>query len=149
MIASLLKLYDRDLQNLSKEIEAYEVEGDLWLVRGEIKNSAGNLCLHLMGNLNHFIGHQLGNTDYVRNRPLEFSDKNVPKSELIAKIEATRMMLQAILPTLSDEILAQKHTEEFHGGHDSNEYFLIHLFGHLNYHLGQINYHRRLIFDKL
>ncbi len=144
MIESLIKLYDRDLQNLRKEIEAYEYENDLWIVRNEIKNSAGNLCLHLMGNLNHYIGHQLGKTDYVRNRPLEFSDKNVPKAELIAKIEATRIMLKEILPTITDEVLAQKHTEEFYGGHDSNEYFLIHLFGHLNYHLGQINYHRRL-----
>lgn len=145
MLQSLIKLYDRDLQNLKNEIEAYEDENDLWLIRGEIKNSAGNLCLHLMGNLNHYIGHQLGNTDYVRNRPLEFSDKNVPRTELIAKIEATRTMLKAILPTLSDEVLAHNHTEEFYGGHNSNEYFLIHLFGHFNYHLGQINYHRRLI----
>ncbi len=145
MIQSVIKLYDRDLQNLRKEIEAYEDENDLWIVRNEIKNSAGNLCLHLMGNLNHFIGHQLGNTDYVRNRPLEFSDKNVTKVELIAKIEATSIMLKEILPTLSDEFLAQNHTKEFYGGHDTNEYFLIHLFGHFNYHLGQINYHRRLI----
>jgi hypothetical protein len=147
MLQSLIKLYDRDLQNLRKEIEAYEDEKDLWLVHGEIQNSAGNLCLHLMGNLNHYIGHQLGKTDYVRNRLLEFSDKNVPKIELIAKIEAARTMLQEILPTLSPELLAQKHTEEFHGGHDTNEFFLIHLFGHFNYHLGQINYHRRLIFN--
>lgn len=144
MIQSLIKLYDRDLQNLRKEIEAYEDENNLWIVRNEIKNSAGNLCLHLMGNLNHFIGHQLGKTDYARNRPLEFSEKNVPKSELIAKIEATRIMLQEVLPTISAEISAQNHTEEFYGGNDTNEYFLIHLFGHLNYHLGQINYHRRL-----
>ena len=147
MIESLMKLYDRDLQNLRKEIEAYEDENDLWIVRNEIKNSAGNLCLHLIGNLNHYIGHQLGKTDYVRNRLLEFSDKNVPKLELIAKIEATRMMLLRTLPTISEEVLVQNHTEEFYGGHDSNEYFLIHLYGHLNYHLGQINYHRRLVLN--
>jgi hypothetical protein len=145
MINALIKLYDRDLQNLRKEIEAYENEDDLWLVRSEINNSAGNLCLHLMGNLNHFIGHHLGKTSYMRNRPLEFSDKNVFKEELIDKIEATRVMLKKVLPSISEKVLAQNHTEEFFGGHDSNEYFLIHLYGHLNYHLGQINYHRRLI----
>lgn len=145
MLQSLIKLYDRDLQNLEKEIEAYVEENDMWLVRNEIKNSAGNLCLHLIGNLNHYIGHQLGSTDYIRNRPLEFSNINVSRAELIAKIDATRIMLKEILTTLSEELLAQSHTEEFYGGHDSNEYFLIHLFGHLNYHLGQINYHRRLI----
>lgn len=146
MLESLVKLYDRDLQNLRNEIEAYGNEADLWLIKSEISNSGGNLCLHLIGNLNHYIGHQLGGTDYVRNRPLEFSDKDVPKAILIEKIEATRAMLKQILPSISDETLAKNHTEEFYGGNDNNEFFLIHLLSHLNYHLGQINYHRRLIY---
>ncbi len=145
MLDSLSKLYDRDLLKLKSEVEAYKNEADLWLVKAEISNSAGNLCLHLIGNLNHYIGHQLGGTDYQRNRPLEFSEKNVPRAVLIEKIEATRAMLQLILPNLSSETLSQNHTEEFYGGKDSNEFFLIHLLSHLNYHLGQINYHRRLI----
>lgn len=145
MLESLAKLYDRDLQKLISEIEAYGNEADLWLIKSEINNSAGNLCLHLMGNLNHYIGHQLGGTDYVRNRPLEFSDKNVPKAILIEKIEATRITLQEVLPNISNETLAENHTEEFFGGKDTNEFFLIHLLSHLNYHLGQVNYHRRLI----
>lgn len=145
MLESLMKLYDRDLQKLKSEIEAYKNDVDLWLIKAEISNSAGNLCLHLIGNLNHYIGHQIGGTDYQRNRPLEFSDKNVPRTLLIEKIEATRAMLKSILPNLSSETLAQNHTEEFYGGSDTNEFFLIHLLSHLNYHLGQINYHRRLI----
>lgn len=145
MLESLAKLYDRDLQKLINEIEAYENEADLWKTKAEITNSAGNLCLHLIGNLNHYIGHQLGGTNYVRNRPLEFSDKDVPKTILIERIEATRIMLQAILPNISSQLLHQKHTEEFYGGNDTNEFFLIHLLSHLNYHLGQVNYHRRLI----
>lgn len=145
MLESLIKLYDRDLRKLSSEIEAYKNEDDLWQVKSEINNSAGNLCLHLIGNLNHYIGHQLGGTDYIRNRPLEFSDKNILKATLIEKIEATRILLQEILPSISTETLAQNHTTEFHGGNDTNEFFLIHLLSHLNYHLGQINYHRRLI----
>jgi len=145
MLDSLSKLYDRDLLKLKSEVEAYKNEADLWLVKAEISNSAGNLCLHLIGNLNHYIGHQLGGTDYQRNRPLEFSEKNVPRAVLIEKIEATRAMLQLILANLSSETLSQNHTEEFYGGKDSNEFFLIHLLSHLNYHLGQINYHRRLI----
>ena len=142
---SLLKLFDRDLQKLRTEIEAYANEELIWKVSGEISNSAGNLCLHLMGNLNHYFGAQLGNTGYVRNRPLEFSDKNVPRATLIQQIEEARQMLKMVLENLTDEDLARNHTEEFHGGHDTNEYFLIHLYGHFNYHLGQINYHRRLI----
>ena len=145
MIESLIQLFDRDLKKLRTEIEAYPTEELLWVVQGEINNSAGNLCLHLMGNLNHYIGAQLGQTDYVRNRPVEFSYKNVPKAELINSIEATRITLSEVLPKLSEEVLAQNHTEEFHGGDNSNAYFLIHLYGHFNYHLGQINYHRRLV----
>ena len=144
MLESLAKLYDRDLQKLRSEIDFYENEADLWLIKSEI-NSAGNLCLHLIGNLNHYIGHQLGGTDYVRNRPLEFSDKDVPKAIIIEEIEATRAMLKQVLPNISGETLAKNHTEEFYGGNDSNAFFLIHLLSHLNYHLGQINYHRRLI----
>jgi uncharacterized damage-inducible protein DinB len=144
MTASLIKLFDRDLQKLRTEIEAYSNEELLWIVRGEISNSAGNLCLHLMGNLNHYFGAQLGNTGYIRNRPLEFSDKNVPRAKLIEQIEEARLMLKEVLSNLSDEVLAQNHTEEYNKGQDTNEYFLIHLYGHFSYHLGQINYHRRL-----
>ncbi|UTA67065.1 DUF1572 family protein [Emticicia sp. 21SJ11W-3] len=144
MIISLIKLLDRDLLRLKREIEAYKTEDLLWVTPGEISNSAGNLCLHLMGNLNHYIGAQLGNTGYERNRPVEFSDKNVPRAELIEKIEATRLMLPTVLNTLTPDHLASNHTEEYNNGQDTNEYFLIHTYGHFNYHLGQINYHRRL-----
>ncbi len=145
MLQSLIKLFDRDLQRLKTEIEAYSDEELLWIVRGEISNSAGNLCLHLMGNLNHYFGAQLGNTGYVRNRPLEFSDKNVPRATLIQQIENARLMMKEVLSNLGDEVLAQNHTEEYNKGQDTNEYYLIHLYGHFSYHLGQINYHRRLI----
>lgn len=145
MLDSLAKLYDRDLLNLKKELEEYQSESDIWLIKGEIKNSAGNICLHLVGNLNHFIGNHLGNSGYVRNRPLEFFDKDVPKETLLNKIEATREMLQEILPKITDEVLRQNHTAEFQGGTNTNEYFLIHLLAHLNWHLGQVNYHRRMI----
>ena len=145
MKQSLIKLFDRDLLKLKTEIEAYSSEELLWVVKREISNSAGNLCLHLMGNLNHYLGAQLGNTGYIRNRPLEFSDKNVPRATLIQQIEEARLMLKEVIPTLSDGVLTQSHTEEYNKGQDTNEYFLIHLYGHFNYHLGQINYHIRLI----
>ncbi|AFK05366.1 hypothetical protein Emtol_4242 [Emticicia oligotrophica DSM 17448] len=145
MLASLETLYVRDLLRLKSEIESYVEENTIWEIRNEINNSAGNLCLHLIGNLNHYVGHQLGGTAYVRNRVAEFSEKNVSRSELVAKIEQTIEMIKSILPNISEELLAKNHTEEFQGGLNSNEFFLIHLLSHLNYHLGQINYHRRLI----
>ncbi|WP_337040549.1 DinB family protein [Emticicia sp. 17c] len=145
IVQSLIKLFDRDLSRLKTEIEAYKDEALLWVIRNEISNSAGNLCLHLIGNLNHYIGAQLGNNGYVRDRPLEFSDKNVSRTELVNKIEATRQMLKEILPAITETDLLANHTEEYNKGQDTNEFFLIHLYGHFNYHLGQINYHRRLI----
>ncbi|WP_426670458.1 DinB superfamily protein [Mucilaginibacter sp. McL0603] len=144
MINSITKLYERDLLKLKQEIELYGNEADLWKIQGGIANSAGNLALHLIGSLNHFLGNHLGGIDYVRNRPLEFSDKNVPKIEIVAKIEATRQMLNEVLPKISGEVLAQKQTD----GENSNEYFVIQLYGHFNYHLGQINYHRRLLTNR-
>ena len=110
MPQSLIKLFDRDLQKLRTEIEAYANEELIWKVSGEISNSAGNLCLHLMGNLNHYFGAQLGNTGYIRNRPLEFSDKNVLRTTLIQQIEETRQMLKMVLENLTDEDLARNHT---------------------------------------
>ncbi len=102
---SLRSLYNRDLNKLKTEIEAYQKEENLWKTDKNISNSAGNLCLHLIGNLNHFIGAQLGNTSYIRHRELEFSLKDIPQAELIEKVEATIAMIDSVLPQLSEEDL--------------------------------------------
>ena len=78
MINTLLQLFQRDLEKLKTEISSYKDEKKIWVISGEVKNSAGNLCLHLCGNLQHFIGAVLGNSGYVRNRDAEFTRKNVP-----------------------------------------------------------------------
>lgn len=84
---SLRSLYSRDLNKLKTEIEAYQNEENLWKTDKNIANSAGNLTLHLVGNLNHFIGAQLGNTGYIRHRELEFSLKDIPQAELTEKLK--------------------------------------------------------------
>jgi uncharacterized damage-inducible protein DinB len=145
MTTELLKLYRRDLEKLISELEAYPSEESLWLVSAEIKNSSGNLALHLIGNLNHFIGVKLGGTDFVRDRDSEFALKNVPRAELIAKLRDTLAVLEATLPTLDAAALEAIYPLEVLGYPMTTSYFLIHLYGHLNYHLGQINYHRRLL----
>ncbi|MCA1608932.1 MAG: DinB family protein [Acidobacteria bacterium] len=101
----LAELYTRDLDRLKTEIELFRDEADLWKTTGEITNSAGNLCLHICGNLQHVkatLG-KLSSDDLARNYPLKVFDHPM-----------------------------------------TTEYFLVHLTTHLNYHLGQINYHRRL-----
>ncbi|EFK37538.1 Protein of uncharacterised function (DUF1572) [Chryseobacterium gleum] len=142
---SLRSLYSRDLNKLKAEIEAYQNEENLWKTDKNIANSAGNLTLHLVGNLNHFIGTHLGNTGYVRQRDLEFSSKNIPKAELIEKVKATAAMIDSVLSHLSDDDLKKEYPLVVFESAMTTDYFLIHLLAHLDYHLGQINYHRRLL----
>jgi uncharacterized damage-inducible protein DinB len=146
MLQEVLKrLIKRDLGKLKDEIAAYKTESNIWIVSDGIANSAGNLCLHLVGNLNHFIGTVLGNTGYVRQRDLEFSLKDVPRSELIQKIEKTITMIDHVLDKVTDEQLEAEFPITVFAKGDTTAYFLTHLATHLDYHLGQINYHRRLL----
>jgi uncharacterized damage-inducible protein DinB len=145
MIEILIQLFQRDLEKLKTEITSYKEEKKLWEVTGGIKNSAGNLCLHICGNLQHFIGAVLGNSGYVRNREAEFSRKNVPLKELRSEIDQTTKAVEKILNNLKEVQLGEKFPINVFGYEMTTEYFLIHLATHLNYHLGQINYHRRLL----
>ncbi len=145
MKESIKSLFTRDLNTLKKEIESYQNEEAIWKIEKDILNSAGNLSLHLVGNINHFIGGILGNSGYVRNRDLEFSLRNIPRSELIQQIEETLNTVISTITQLSEEDLEKEYPIEPLGYTMTTEYFLIHLFGHLGYHLGQINYHRRLL----
>lgn len=144
-IETLKTLFNRDLHKLKQEIELYQNENNLWKIEKGISNSAGNLCLHLIGNLNNFIGSELGKTNYIRNRPLEFSLKHIPKTELIVKIEETILVLNKTLAIVTPEILQQEYPILVFESKTTTEFFLVHLSPHLAYHLGQINYHRRLL----
>jgi len=143
MIETLDKLFQRDLEKLKTEITSCKEEKKLWEVTGGIKNSAGNLCLHICGNLQHFIGATLGNSGYIRKRDEEFTRKNVPVKELIKEIELTSMVVEKTFNNLKEEQLNEKFPINVFGYEMTTEYFLTHLATHLNYHLGQINYHRR------
>ncbi|EDM35833.1 hypothetical protein PBAL39_06626 [Pedobacter sp. BAL39] len=143
---SLKTIFSRDLKKLQTEIEQYQNERNIWLTDHNISNSAGNLCLHLVGNLNTYIGKELGKTEYIRDRPLEFSLKDVPRAELVHKIEATIQMVNDTLNDLTEDDLNRDYpaVKVVEGG-SSTGFMLIHLAAHLGYHLGQINYHRRLL----
>lgn len=142
---SLKTLYSRDLTKLKQELELYNSEDNIWRIDRNILNSAGNLSLHLIGNLNTYIGAELGNTGYIRNRPEEFSLKNVPRQELISKIERTIEMIDATLSSLTEDQLKSEYPQLVADAKVLTEYFLVHLATHLGYHLGQVNYHRRLL----
>src|SRR5437763_1980644 len=144
LIETLMEVYERDLGKLREEISLYKNEESLWLVKGEIKNTAGNLCLHLVGNLNHFIGAALGKTAYKRDRDSEFALKNILQAELIKKVDDTTARVKNTLSKLSDEDFNKEYPLEFLGKKRTTGYLLVYLLSHFNYHLGQINYHRRL-----
>ena len=145
MIKILIQLFDRDLEKLKTEITSYNDENKMWEFNGEIKNSGGNLCLHICGNLQHFIGSVLGNSGYKRNRDAEFSRKNVPLDEMIEEIDQTTLIVKNTLSELDENKLGETYPINVFGNEMTTGFFLAHLSTHLNYHLGQINYHRRLL----
>lgn len=145
MIEDLIKLFGRDLDKLAEEISLFKDEESLWIVQEDITNSAGNLCLHLIGNLNTYIGKNLGDLGYIRNREAEFSSKNIPKDILLANVKETKERVIRILRTLDKGVLSEFYTEDVFGYKMTVGYFLIHLLSHLSYHLGQINYLRRIL----
>ncbi len=142
---TLIEIFERDLNKLKEEINFYKNERDLWIIEKEINNSAGNLCLHLIGNLNHFIGATLGETGFIRDRETEFSAKNETRQNLINEVEKTIETVKSSLNKLSNDAFDKNFPVEKHGKVVKMDFMLLHLLTHFNYHLGQINYHRRLI----
>lgn len=147
MISYFIDYLQQHLQQLRDEINAYENEADLWIVAPGITNSGGNLCYHLTGNLQHFIGAALGNTGYVRDRPLEFSIKDLPRTVLLQEIDTTSKMIEVVLAQVND--LEADYPADFFAPQNTVAHYLFRFLTHLDYHLGQINYHRRLLSTKL
>ncbi len=135
----------RDLQSLRDELLAYPDEQAIWQIPAGIANAAGTLALHLAGNLQHFVGAQLGGTGYLRNRQAEFTRTDVQRAELLAEIEAAEAAVKQGLAVTREEHLHQPYPLEVGGAHPTTGSFLVHLTTHLAYHLGQIDYHRRLV----
>ncbi|PJJ60275.1 DUF1572 family protein [Hymenobacter chitinivorans] len=142
---TLRQLFRRDLHRLHQEITQYHHEENLWLTAPGIANPAGNLCLHLVGNLKTYIGAELGGVAYTRQRDLEFSAKHVPRAELLRQLTETTQLVDHTLRHLPASRLAQEYPLLIFEEKTSTEYFLVHLATHLAYHLGQVNYHRRLL----
>jgi len=137
--------FERDLDKLIEEINLFKNENDIWKTKEGITNSAGNLTMHLLGNLNHFIGKSLANTDYIRKRDEEFSVKNIPREKLISDINDLKEIVRKALSELSPEDLEKAFPLKIQEQTFTTGNMLIFLLAHLNYHLGQINYLRRLL----
>ena len=142
---NVMAILERDLGKLKEEIRQYRNQQCLWKVAPGTTNSGGNLVLHLCGNLRHFIGAVLGRSSYVREREREFSDKNLHPGELIKIVEATVHEVIPVLKNLDPRQLQEDFPKEIGGVKRNTAFVLLHLLGHFSYHLGQINYHRRII----
>ncbi len=144
MLKDLTALFDRDLTALAKEVSLYPSDEALWREAPGIANPGGNLVLHLCGNLRHYIGFQLGNIEYTRDRPAEFSTRNLTREQLLRHVETARTAVRT-LENMTSDSLEQTYPENVLGQPMTTGFFLIHLYGHLRYHAGQVNYHRRLL----
>ena len=138
-------LYERDIRKLIEELHQFKNEEDLWKTQGSIKNSSGNLALHIVGGLNHFVGATLGKTGYVRNRDQEFAIKNVNRKDILTQLEELIPMIAKTLNGLTTEQMEADFPIFFDKPNSSTGYVLLQLLLHLNYHLGQVNYLRRMI----
>ncbi|MBL0940380.1 MAG: DinB family protein [Gemmatimonadaceae bacterium] len=143
--SELAALYRRDIARLIQEIRAFPNSDTLWHVVPGVSNAAGTLALHLEGNLREYIGRQLGSIAYQRNRPLEFSARGVEQAEIVARLEGVRELVPLVIAALDSSVLDADFPELYDGRALSTRQFLLHLYGHLSYHLGQVDYLRRVV----
>ncbi len=149
MLASeLAALFARDIARLIQELQAIPDTTSVWKTAPGVTNAAGTLALHLEGGLRHFIGRHLGKIEYTRDRPLEFSARGVEQAELIARLEALKEMVPRVIAGLSEAQLDADFPEAVLDRPLPTRQWLIHLNGHLNYHLGQVDYLRRMTTGK-
>ena len=141
----LATLFRRDLAKLIQHIESFPNDESLWQVLPGVSNAAGNLALHIQGNLREYVGRQLGQISYVRNRPLEFSARGLSRQEVCAQLTELMHSIPLVIGNLSEEQLETEYPEVVLGAATSTRELLIHLYGHLNWHLGQVNYLRRIL----
>ena len=144
MLAAMASLFKRDLEALEHEVRQYPDDAALWRPYAPWPNPGGNLVLHVCGNLNHYVGARLGRTGYERNRLAEFDSKDLLREDLVARLRQTAETVSRVLLSLEESGLGDLYPEEVFGQPMSTEWFLLHLYGHLRYHAGQVNYHRRL-----
>jgi hypothetical protein len=145
MIDEIQLVLTRELASFRKEVEMFPDDTMLWRTAPGISNSAGNLALHVCGNLKHYIGHVLGGTDYVRDRDAEFKTRSGRRRDLVREIDETIDVVSRTLPQLSEAVMAGVYPEKVLGMTLPCSRFLVHLSCHTAFHLGQAGYLRRIL----
>ncbi len=139
------ELYERDIRKLIEEINSFKANENIWKTLGSVRNSSGNLTLHIIGGLNFLIGATLAQKGYVRNRDQEFADKGVEKKIILEQLEQLIIMINKTVNQLTPEQMISPYPGFFDKAGATNSYVLTQLLLHLNYHLGQVNYLRRVL----
>ena len=145
MRSALRTMIMRELWALDREIASYPDDESPWKTVEGIANSAGNLTLHLAGNLRHFIGAAMAETGYKRDRPAEFETKGLSREDLRVEIRNAIADMELAFEKLSDAQLKSEFPLPIADRKVRAADFLLHLAVHLGYHLGQIDYHRRIL----
>jgi uncharacterized damage-inducible protein DinB len=142
---ALHQCFQREIRSLRRELDAYPDDASVWASPPGIKNSAGTLFLHLAGGLQHFIGAKLGATGYVRDRDAEFAKRGASRAEIARELDAAAAAVDAGFSKASDTVLGAPFPQQMDGNTFVTLDWLTHLLAHLGYHLGQIDYHRRIV----
>jgi uncharacterized damage-inducible protein DinB len=145
MTDDLRRLLVRELETFAREVELFPDDASLWKTLPGVANSAGNLALHVCGNLNHFVGAVLGASGYLRNREAEFAARSGSRADVAQKLRETARAVADGLARLPPEALERPYPEPVAGLQLPCGRFLMHLAVHLGFHLGQAGYLRRIV----
>jgi len=143
--ADIALSFVRELDGFKRELALFPDDESVWTTLPGVTNSAGNLALHVAGNLQHFIGAVLGGTGYVRNRELEFGQRSGPRENIYAELDAAIAVVRRVLPGIANDTLDQEFPEQLMGMTFRTSTFLVHLCAHAGFHLGQAGYLRRIL----
>lgn len=141
----LTTILSRDLRALAREVAAYPDDAAVWRDVPGLPNPAGVLARHLAGNIRHYVGTALGGGTYVRDRTDEFAARGASRAAIVAEVEAALADVQRVIPALGAAQLDAELPVPVGGHAVGTRRFLLHLGAHLAYHLGQIDYHRRVV----
>jgi|ERR1700676_3729095 uncharacterized damage-inducible protein DinB len=102
-------------------------------------NSVGHLILHMTGNLSYYIGAQVAETVYNRNRDREFTEtENPAKAKVMRAFDQTIAMVVATIRKQKPEDWTAAYSAELEP--EAAERFMIFLrcAGHAYHHVGQL-----------
>ena len=146
MLRSLVQaILLRELATTRRTVEAYPDDASLWAQPAGLPNAGGTLVLHIAGNIQHYLGAVLGKSGYRRDRDAEFARRDVPRATMLAELDAAARAVERGIAALSDETLAAPDPEAISGRTYITGDYLVHLATHLAYHVGQLDYHRRVV----